>query len=91
MMSYPPMVHVVAVDGRKQLYTSQRLARAGARSLVDQWLIEHPMHPELGTWGQGWKSVGPKYLEISVVRGDAARRIWAAEARRVALVNQERS
>ncbi len=86
MTAYPPVVHVISVDGRQLLYRSQRAVRAGARALVDTWLAECPAHPELGSWGQGWKSVGPRYLEISVVRGDAARRIWAAEGRRLAVL-----
>jgi hypothetical protein len=86
MTTYPPVVHVISVDGCKLLYRSQRAVRAGARALVRSWLAEHPTHSELGSWGRGWKSVGPEYLEISVVRGDAARRIWAAEDRRLAVL-----
>lgn len=72
----PPRAHVLIIDGRKRPFRAMRQARAAAREQLDAWLIQYPEARERGAFPR--KHVGPRFLEIVSVKGEAARRIWAA-------------
>jgi hypothetical protein len=73
---HPPAAHVLIVDGKQTPHRALRSAKTAARKHIDAWLLRYPEEREQGAWPR--KQVGPRYLEIVSVTGDAARRVWAA-------------
>ena len=75
----PPTTHVVHIvlthTGNKSFHTSERAAKAHARDLLSVWMKENPFAELAGVWPR--KRLGRQWVELFVIRGAMARRIWA--------------